>query len=287
MKIISMNIRGIKGSIKRRYVSTLISNEQVDMVCIQETKCSELNKESVFQLWGSNEIEWVENGANNSARGLITMWRKSCFQLSSFCNGRNFTIIQGLWKAGTDVFVTIVNVYSSGSLGDKKAVWEEISNSRFKVILKEKWLNYEVQGGGIFIFKEKLKKLKADLNVWNKKVFGDVNQAGVGLQTRLRELDAKDDELDLNEQEREEKRSLLIELNKNLFNQEAIAKQKARQNWLKKGDLNTKFFHSLVKWRRGKNEIHGVLENGWWCEDKDEVKDKVRDFFEARFFENE
>ena len=61
MKIISMNIRGIEGSIKRRYLSTLISNEQADMVCIQETKCSELNKESVFQLWGSNEIEWVEN----------------------------------------------------------------------------------------------------------------------------------------------------------------------------------------------------------------------------------
>ena len=76
-----------------------------------------------------------------------------------------------------------MNVYSSGSLGDKKAVWEEISNSRFKVILKEKWLNYEVQGGGIFIFKETLKKLKADLKVWNKEVFGDVNQAGVGLQT--------------------------------------------------------------------------------------------------------
>jgi len=48
MKIISMNIRGIGGSIKRRYLSTLVN---VDMVCIQETKCSEFNKESVFQLW--------------------------------------------------------------------------------------------------------------------------------------------------------------------------------------------------------------------------------------------
>jgi len=55
------------------------------------------------------------------------MWRKSCFQLSSFCNGRNFTIIKGLWKVSAEVSVTIVNVYSFGSLRDKKAIWEEIS----------------------------------------------------------------------------------------------------------------------------------------------------------------
>jgi len=131
-----MNIRGIGGSIKRRYLSTLISNKQAEMLCIQEMKCSELNKEGVFQLWGSNEIEWVENGANNSVGGLITMWRKSCFQLSSFCNGRNFTIIEGLWKADTEVSVTIVNVYSSDSLGDKKAVWEEISKHRLVQLSK-------------------------------------------------------------------------------------------------------------------------------------------------------
>jgi len=100
-------------------------------------------------------------------------------------------------------------------------------------------------------------------------------------------LDAKDDELDLNEQERGERRSLLAKFNKNLFKQEMVVKQITRQKWLKQGDLNTKFFHSYVKWRRAKNELHRVLENGQWSENKDEVKDKVKDFFEARFVRNE
>ena len=56
---------------------------------------------------------------------------------------------------------------------------------------------------------------------------------------------------------------------------------------MKQGDLNTKFFHTSVKWRRAKNELHGVLENGQWCENKDEEKNKVREFFEARFVRNE
>jgi len=58
--------------------------------------------------------------------------------MSRFCNGRNFTIIEGLWKVGTEVSITIVNVYSFGSLGDKKAVWEEISKHRL-VQLSKAW----------------------------------------------------------------------------------------------------------------------------------------------------
>ena len=130
------------------------------------------------------------------------------------------------------------------------------------MFLRERWPNYEVQGGGMYIFKEKLKKLKVDLKVWNKEIFGNVNQLGEGLQKRINELDIKDEENELDMYEREERRSLLADLNKNLFKQEAIWKQKARQKWLKQGDLNTKFFHTSVKWRRAKNELHGVLENG-------------------------
>jgi len=213
----------------------------------------------------------------------------------SFVNIRNFTVIDGFWKVGNGVHVTIVNVYCSGSLREKKEVWKEINSfrlnqlskawcilgdfnsiirkkerkslismsdysreikgfndfiekselvdiplvgrkftwhkpnemvksridkvlvskewletwphcqqfvlnrsisdhcvvilkevfvnwgskpfrsldvwqrdSRFKELVSLRWSTYEVLGGGIYIFKEKLKKLKADLKVWNK-----------------------------------------------------------------------------------------------------------------------
>jgi len=35
------------------------------------------------------------------------------------------------------------------------------------------------------------------------------------------------------------------------------------------------------------NELHGVYVDGWWCEDKDVIKDKVRVFFEDRFARKE
>lgn len=64
-------------------------------------------------------------------------------------------------------------------------------------------------------------------------------------------------------------------------------KQKVRQKWLKQGHLNTKFFHSSVKWTRAINELHGVVKNGRWCASKEVVKDKVKNFFEAKFVGNE
>ncbi|XP_068472346.1 uncharacterized protein [Phaseolus vulgaris] len=164
-------------------------------------------------------------------------------------------------------------------------VWHK--DSTFKDFVRTKWASYDVQGRGIFIFKEKLKKLKADLKVWNKEVFGDVNLASEELQKRINVLDIKDDDRGLDESEREERRSLLANLNKVMFKQEAIMSQKARQKWLKQGDLNTKFFHLSVKWRRARNELHGMFVNGRWCEDKEVIKDKVRVYFEDRFARKE
>jgi len=51
MKIISLNIRGAGGVVKRNYVRDLISREQVDMVCLQETKSSGFSREKVCLLW--------------------------------------------------------------------------------------------------------------------------------------------------------------------------------------------------------------------------------------------
>jgi len=54
------------------------------------------------------------------------MWRRNSFNLTSSFKGRFFSVIEGVWKVGVGVQVTIVNVYSSGSLKDRKEVWDEI-----------------------------------------------------------------------------------------------------------------------------------------------------------------
>jgi len=59
--------------------------------------------------------------------------------------------------------------------------------------------------------------------------------------------------------------------------------QKARSNWLKHGDSNSKFYHSSIKWRRIRNEVKWVEVGGQWCEDPEVVRGQVKNHFEERF----
>jgi len=45
-------------------------------------------------------------------------------------------------------------------------------------------------------------------------------------------------------------------------------------------DSNSKYFHSLIKWKRMKNEIKGVEIQGVWKEDPTVVKEVVKEFYE-------
>jgi len=56
--------------------------------------------------------------------------------MSNYVNRRNFTIIEGSWKVGNGVLVTIVNVYCSDSLRERKEVWEEINGFRSNQLSK-------------------------------------------------------------------------------------------------------------------------------------------------------
>ena len=65
---------------------------------------------------------------------------------------------------------------------------------------------------------------------------------------------------------------------------ESFLSQKSKAIWLKEGDSNIKIFPSIINWKRRKNLIKGLEEEGVWEEDPLKVKEEVRRYFE-RFLE--
>ncbi|XP_071741363.1 uncharacterized protein [Rutidosis leptorrhynchoides] len=66
-----------------------------------------------------------------------------------------------------------------------------------------------------------------------------------------------------------------------LVNSDAI--QKARVKWDVEGDENSKFFHAYLKRKRSVQQIHGLMVNGVWVDDPNDVKNTFFEFFKSKF----
>jgi len=51
---------------------------------------------------------------------------------------------------------------------------------------------------------------------------------------------------------------LLVKLKLVNYQLEVLVKQKLGAKWIKEEDVNTKYFHRTIKWRRLKNNIRGL-----------------------------
>jgi len=52
MKVISLNVRGLGGDIKWKYIKELIGKEKPGIMCAQETKLISVSASKCFGLWG-------------------------------------------------------------------------------------------------------------------------------------------------------------------------------------------------------------------------------------------
>ncbi|KAL8492247.1 hypothetical protein ACS0TY_023765 [Phlomoides rotata] len=85
-------------------------------------------------------------------------------------------------------------------------------------------------------------------------------------------LDLIDDALGLEDWEickiNEEQAGLLVELER----RDSLLRQKSRVKWIEDGDTNSSFFHNFINKRRKRNEILGMLIEGEWREEVEDVK---------------
>lgn len=73
---------------------------------------------------------------------------------------------------------------------------------------------------------------------------------------------------------------MIIEIDK----EEIYWEQRARVNWLRKGDKNTAFFHIFASHKRSINRVEGLFsENGDLVSDDVEMEKIARRYFEDLF----
>ncbi|KAL2904222.1 Holliday junction ATP-dependent DNA helicase RuvB [Bienertia sinuspersici] len=156
-------------------------------------------------------------------------------------------------------------------------VWSTAAN--FKEELRKIWGTY-VAGSRMFRVVKKLKLVKKWLKDLNQRGFYELQkQATVAhqlldsIQTKL-QLDPLNVHL-MNEEQEAQKDYLAKQAAYVSF-----LKQKAKLDWVREGDENTKIFHQSIKKRRLQNTIHSILDiNGDTREGLKGIADAFLDYY--------
>ncbi|XP_057808693.1 uncharacterized protein LOC131023165 [Salvia miltiorrhiza] len=132
---------------------------------------------------------------------------------------------------------------------------------------------------------KKLKRLRSVLKAWNRDTFGNYNIALVELQQDLGSLQEGIDAHGYTSDFFDQEVALQAWIGTILMHKSDHLRQQSRISWLSDDDRNTRFFHSMVKWRRSDQSIKKLSIDGVILEDTDTMTAHVVDFYETLFSE--
>ncbi|KAL8493586.1 hypothetical protein ACS0TY_024678 [Phlomoides rotata] len=160
-----------------------------------------------------------------------------------------------------------------------------IEHPKFRKLVTKVWKGAEVEGWGGHICKEKLKKLKGEIKRWKLENGAGFSKEIVEIEKSLSRLDAKLETSVWSEEDRDSRRDLLIKLEEYHLKRDRLLLQKSRSRWLKDGDENSSFFHSLINKRNRLGEISCVKVKEKWLEGGREISEGIFHYFKEFFSE--
>jgi hypothetical protein len=154
---------------------------------------------------------------------------------------------------------------------------QDPSDQNYHDIVKSAW---EQQSCDLV---DSLQKVQQESIKFNKNSFGNIRKRKERIERRLKGIQSSLERVD-SARLVYLQRDLQKEYDAILSQQEIHWYQKARVDWIKLGDHNTKFFHTKTIIRRKRNKIHGIhLPNGIWCTDDSTLKDEAQNYFKKLF----
>ncbi|XP_057775038.1 uncharacterized protein LOC130994018 [Salvia miltiorrhiza] len=132
----------------------------------------------------------------------------------------------------------------------------------------------------------KLKRLREDLRIWNREVFGNVDIALRQWQQQLMATQKQIADTGYTDDLFNEEVHLQAELNVALSRKSSLLQQKSRASWLTDGDRNTAFFHRLTKFKQRNNSFTRMNINGTDVYDPGLIEQHIVSYFSELFMDD-
>ncbi|KAL9681181.1 hypothetical protein QQ045_012962 [Rhodiola kirilowii] len=155
--------------------------------------------------------------------------------------------------------------------------WENLED--YEEAVRSSW-NNGIKCTNMFLFQSKLKSMKQMLK---QKFVGRTRGMDIRVNLAREALFDAQGKTENNPSDAglcEEERRPAAEFRKIKYNQFLFNKQRTHAQWIKEGDVNNKFFHSLLKSRRARNKIsHVSLRDGSMSTDSGIIKKEISEYF--------
>ena len=132
---------------------------------------------------------------------------------------------------------------------------------------------------------EKLKAVKERLKSWNKSEFGLIDDNIRKLEDKIQNIDSVANSRSLEDHELQERNVAQVNLWTWLKRKESYWAQNSRSKWLKEGDRNTKYFHTMASIRKRKNTISSLLLDNTNFVDPAGIRKEAISYFQKIFNE--
>ncbi|CAJ2669290.1 unnamed protein product [Trifolium pratense] len=159
--------------------------------------------------------------------------------------------------------------------------WKDVPG--YHLFVRDKWNSFQIDGWGGFVLKEKLKWIKTALKDWHISHTQNLPSRIESLKERMAVLDVKGGEEDLSESELAELHGVSLDIHSLSRLNTSICWQQSRSRWLKEGDANTKYFHSILASRRRGNAISTLQVDSTIVEGVSPIRHAVFSHFASHF----
>ena len=105
----------------------LIITHHPFFVFVQESKLEQLKHKHVLSIWKDSNIEWTSSPLVGNSGGLVSLWDKGVFELTSSRIERNWIAINGFLKA-SNFECLLLNIYNLCSLEERAIVWRDMAS---------------------------------------------------------------------------------------------------------------------------------------------------------------
>ncbi|XP_075098066.1 uncharacterized protein LOC142175380 [Nicotiana tabacum] len=152
----------------------------------------------------------------------------------------------------------------------------------FMQLVEEVWKT-RINGNSMWRLQQKLKLLSKRLSQWSKEDIGNIYDQVHVWEVKVHDLE----EMELvnnTDTSRAELNKGQAEYIKWMSMQDAILRQKSRIKWFDEGDSNTNYFHSIIRDRRRRLQLHRIKDHiNRWVEGGDNISKAAIHHFQKLF----